>query len=141
MESLEHLQEIVRMSAMEIDALLREHPDLTTDIEYLELPEGEFFIVGLAMIEVHQQGIKDPIFTFDISLDKNDAGELHLFCHDVTMRDEPHIQEMEKACRRLKQLLTVFKLQDITAEKIIVDFFRKMAKSENDKKLEFFAEN
>ena len=67
------------------------------------------------MIDVHQQGIEDPIFTYDISLDKNDAGELHLFCHDDTMRDEPYIQEMENACRRLKQLLTVFKLQDIIA--------------------------
>lgn len=129
------------MSALEIDALLREHPDLTTDIEYVDLPEGEFFVAGLVMLNVNQQGIEDPIFTFDISLDKNDASELHLFRHDVTMRDEPYIQEMENACRRLKQLLTVFKLQDITAEKIVVDFFRKMAKSENDKILEFFTEN
>lgn len=141
MESLEHLQEIVRMSAMEIDALIREHPDLTTNIEYLNLPVGDYSIAGLVTIEVLQLGVVDSIFCYDISLDRNSAGEYHLFCFDVTERNDPYIEDMEQAKVRLRQLLTVFKLHEVTPEKIVVDFFRKMSASEAEKIMEFFNEN
>lgn len=126
---------------MEIDELIGEHPDLTPDIRFTDLPAGEFIMAELAMIEVFQQGEEEPIFSYDMTLDVSDSGEITLFCFDVTFRDEPYTVDMLQATRRLKQLLTVYKLHEVTPEKIVIDFFKKMASSETDKILEFFSEN
>ncbi|MCX6269686.1 MAG: hypothetical protein NTU44_00415 [Bacteroidetes bacterium] len=126
---------------MEIEHLLHEHPDLSTEIQYTDLPAGEFIMAELAMIEVFQQGEEEPIFSYDLTLDVSDKGEITLFCFDVTFRDEPYTVDMVQATRRLRQLLTVYKLYEVTPEKIVVDFFQKMAASETDKTLEFFSEN
>lgn len=141
MVKLEHIQEMVQQSAKEIKHLLREHPDLTTDIKFTDLPTGKFIMAELAMIEVYQRDEEEPIFSFDLTLDVSDQGEITLFCFDVTFRDEPYTADMVQATRRLRQLLTVYHLHEVTAEKIVVDFFRKMGASEADKILEYFSEN